>query len=884
MRFPGWLLNPPRRAVALGGVALLSTFAPGQGLAQPAASQPDTVVVPGAGYGAGGLTRLLLGAGYRDLWLTPLGVGRLRIDTLAPGVAPLRSGGGFTTRTLHLSASDGTRWVIRSVDKSPSQSLPELVRETVLARALDAQVMSFFPAAPLAVPPLLEAVGVLHVVPELVVVADGPELGEYRADFAGMLATVEIRPNDGPDGQPGFAGSRRIDSTEEMLEAVRARADRSVDAEEYLRARLVDLVVGDRDRAIDNWRWARFDVEGGQRYRPIPRDRDQAFIHFDGVLKRLASWWDPRLVRFTEDIGSVEGLTRNAWDLDRRFLPAVERPRWREITAEVRSALTDSVLDDAVERLPPDFRAHDGRELGLVLRARRDALPEASEAFYRLVVAETDLWGSDEPERVEVRGRPDGSVEVVWRRPGGEPGEAYRRRIFRPGETREIRIFLLGGDDRAFVEGLVHASPTVRIAGGEGRDEVSGSRGEGDVVFYDATDAAGAASSGVRGGGAIRRIPAAVPPPVAWGDSATTRNWGSRTQPVLVVRVAADVGLVLGGGFSRRAFGFVDEPYTGHLRVTAGYALAVGEGFANVEYDYRGLGPGAALRLSGEVSGLERVNFYGFGNAAEATEPDEFFRSEQLRFTVRALVERSAPPWSVRIGPGLTFSSTDTTDEASFLSMERPYGSGPFALASFRAAVIRDTRTGVSYLAPRSPLLVETARSTSSRGSRLRLEAALFPAVFDVQPSAFGWVEGDAVVHSPLFGSGRSSPTLVTVLGGRVVFGEAPFFESAVLGGRRTLRGYPRERFTGDAAVYSTAEIRVPLATTFERDLPTEVGLHAFVDIGKVWVDGASPGGVHASIGGGVWLAPLERALTVRASVAASDERVNLIVGTGFAL
>lgn len=838
-------------------------------------------MIPGPSYGASGPARFLLGAGYRELWLTPLGVHRLRIDTLAPGVAPLRSGGGFTTRTLHLSASDGTRWVIRSVDKSPSQSLPELVRETVLARALDAQVMSFFPAAPLAVPPLLEAVGVLHVTPELVVVADGPELGEYREAFGGMLATLEIRPDDGPDGQLGFAGSGRIDSTEEMLEAVRARADRSVDAKEYLRARLVDLVVGDRDRAIDNWRWARFEAEGGQRYRPIPRDRDQAFIHFDGMLKRLASWWDPRLVRFAEDIGSVEGLTRNAWDLDRRFLTAVDRPRWMEITAEVRSALTDSVLDAGVGRLPPELRARRGRTLRRVLGARRDALPEASEAFYRLVVEEADLWGSDQPEWVDVIGRTDGSVEVAWRTPADQPDEAYRTRIFRAEETREIRIFLLGGDDRVLVEGLVGASPTVRIVGGEGRDEVTAPEGDGEVVFYDATDAATSEGDGSR---SMRRVPIDVAPPVAWGDSATARNWGSRTQPVIVARVAADVGPVLGGGFSRRVFGFVDEPYASHLRATAGYAPAGGQGFANVEYEYRGFGARGALRFWGEISGLDRVNFYGFGNAVEATEPDEFHRSKHTRLTARIQLERSAPPWTVRIGPGVTFSSTDTTAEASILSLERPYGSGPFALASVRAAVTRDTRTGVSYLAPRSPLLVETARSASSRGSRLRLEAALFPAALDVQPTAFGWVEGDAVVHVPLFASGRSSPILVAALGGRVIVGEAPFFESAVLGGRRTLRGYPRERFAGDGALYSSAEIRVPLATTLDGDLPTEVGLHAFVDIGRVWVDGASPEGMHASVGGGLWLAPLERALTVRASIAVSEERVNLIVGTGFAL
>ena len=55
----------------------------------------------------------------------------------------------------------------------------------------------------------------------------------------------------------------------------------------------MDLLVGDRDRSVNNHLWARFpDTDGGYVWRPIPRDRDQAFVQFDGFLKGLARFYE----------------------------------------------------------------------------------------------------------------------------------------------------------------------------------------------------------------------------------------------------------------------------------------------------------------------------------------------------------------------------------------------------------------------------------------------------------------------------------------------------------------------------------------------------------------------------------------------------------------
>jgi hypothetical protein len=218
--------------------------------------------------------------------------------------------------------------VLRSVNKSP-QALAEEFQGTPVEAIVQDQMSSFHPSGALVVAGLLEAVGVLHPEPRLVVIPDDPRLGEFRSQFAGMLALFEERPDDLPEGRAGFAGSRRIRQTDDLFDALEDDPRNRVDLRELLKSRLVDLLVGDRDRSVNNYLWARFpDLDGGYVWRPIPRDRDQAFVQFDGFLKGIARFYEPRLVRFSSDYPNIKALTRNAWDIDRNLLVGLDRATW----------------------------------------------------------------------------------------------------------------------------------------------------------------------------------------------------------------------------------------------------------------------------------------------------------------------------------------------------------------------------------------------------------------------------------------------------------------------------------------------------------------------------------------------------------------------------
>jgi len=88
-------------------------------------------------------------------------------------------------------------------------------------------------------------------------------------------------------------------------------------------------------------------------------------------------------------------------------------------------------------------------------------------------------------------------------------------------------------------------------------------------------------------------------------------------------------------------------------------------------------------------------------------------------------------------------------------------------------------------------------------------------------------------------------------------WGNPEFFQGQTLGGLDNLRGFRRFRFNGDAVVYNNTEVRLRLFNLKTYLLPATVGLLAFNDVGRVWLEGEESDKWHNTFGAGVWLAPL---------------------------
>ena len=275
------------------------------GVLSAAAAQAPArqTVAAGKQYQAGGFTRLWLGADYRQLWATPVSVEVLDLAKEAGGLKPVRRVGrpadeGAGARRggraqLHLPrARQGRLPPARRVD-------PEL-KNTVVAKMLDSLMAAQHPASELIARGILDAVGIPCPDWRLVVLPDDPALGEFQKDFAGAIGVFAVYPKPAKGGVPGFLGATEIIDHAEMYKRLQAGDGDAVDAQALLKARLVDIFMGDWDRHRKQWRWAK--VPGNPLWVPIPEDRDQAFSRYEGLRPRHGPRQRPALPELRAEV------------------------------------------------------------------------------------------------------------------------------------------------------------------------------------------------------------------------------------------------------------------------------------------------------------------------------------------------------------------------------------------------------------------------------------------------------------------------------------------------------------------------------------------------------------------------------------------------------
>ena len=109
-----------------------------------------------------------------------------------------------------------------------------------------------------------------------------------------------------------------------------------------------------------------------------------------------------------------------------------------------------------------------------------------------------------------------------------------------------------------------------------------------------------------------------------------------------------------------------------------------------------------------------------------------------------------------------------------------------------------------------------------------------------------------------------------------------PYYEAAFLGGSDNVRGLREQRFAGRSSLYGSAELRVGLGRFFFL-FPGDFGLFGFGDVGRVFQEDTPFDEWHTSYGGGIWIAPVLRAATIRVSMGRSEQQTAIYVGLGFA-
>ena len=852
-----------RRAIALTACILALAVAPlgAQASGQRLVPGDTVTVTPDGRYPAGPLHRFLLGSNHRSLWETPMRVQVLDLATFAGGLTPIRRGGGLQTRSLRFAGADGRVYSFRSLDKDASRALDPELRRSVAARVLQDQISALLPVSALVVDPLLEAAGVLHASPVLRVMPDDPALGEFREEFGGLVGLVEERPDEGPDGEPGFAGSTRVAGSERFLELVEEDPRHQVDAEEYLRARLMDFFVGDWDRHPDQWRWAEFEEGDRSRWEPIPRDRDWALANIGGVLVAIVGYLQPHYKGFEREYPSAFRASWSGRALDRHLLSELGRADVQRVAAELQTLLSDEVLDIAVGRLPDSYAALIGDELSEALRHRRDELPALTMEFFDLLANEVDIFATDEDELLTVDRHADGRTTVSIREE--DASRAHFERTFEPTETSEVRVFMRGGRDEVVVTGEGPAEIRVHVVGGGNDDRFHDRTRGARVHFYDD-----------RGDNEFEVGPATTvdesdyeepEDPGSATHQARPRDWGSRAVPLPYALYDSDLGLVLGAGFVRWGYGFRHFPH--ETRVSASIGMSTGSGRPRGEFSatFPLWGRNLRGRLRGHWTGAEVQRFFGFGNGTQLDSTRAFYEAgqEEIQLDLRMEWVGSEQLW-VGIGPRLRYFEP-FNETGRLIDSVAPYGfdlSG-FAELGVVGALTLDTRDH---------------RLNPTRGVHVEAEARAFPGVLDAT-EAFAGVRARVSTYREIPTPGR--PVIAVRVGGERLFGMYPYQEAAYLGGGTDLRAFRNERFAGDGSVFANAELRIGLGEFFFQ-VPADFGVFGLVDTGRVFHDVDTDDSFHTAVGGGLWFAFAGRGNTVSVGFADSAEDRGFYVRAGF--
>ncbi len=840
---------------------------------------PDSIgYIAAPNYEAGKSKRFWLGRNYRDAWTAGLQLPVLNMDTYKGGLHPIKKGGGLQSKSLRLEAADGKQYVLRSIYKDASLILPEFVQNTIFDTIFQDQMSMDHPYGALIIPPLADAAGVYHTNPSFFYVPAQPRLGDFNDIFAHEAYLFEERPAKNRDDVGSFGRSEKIVSYRRMLKETRDDHDHMIDQKQALYSRLFDIYIGDWDRHDDQWRWATFKEDGKTMYRPIPRDRDHAFLSFRGVLPWLVSrkWGARQLHSFDHDIHDIAGLCFNGRFFDRAYINEKDLNDWVAAARDMQSNLTDEVIENAVGLWTDTLFTLNGAEIISKLKSRRDKLHEFAQEYYSFLAKEVEVVGTDKRERFEIERMEGGKTKVTVFALNKEREVKYLlySRVFDRKETKEIRLFGLKGDDEFLVSGSSGANMMLRIIGGPGEDiikdesKVSGGK---KTRIYDLEREENTVVLGQEAKSKISNDPKV-------NEYNRLAYKYPKTTPLILPANNPDDGFNLGLGFIRTLHGFRKSPYDAKHQFMLSYAFETKAAKIQYSGDFIERVGAWDLLLDVEAFAPSFVhNFFGLGNNTQFTEQDDlnFNRLRYGRVRINPSLKKQFALNTQQLKFGFHYTLTDPTRNVDRISAPE------FDNISGLTDPDYDPQ---HYAGLQFGYHIDNVDNlfNPTRGMRFNLSSSWNLDVQQTDKNYLNFSTDLSFYYTPF----SPFPLTFAFRGGYAAnFGEYEFYQANFLGRRRNLRGYRGERFGGDKALFFNSEARLELFRIKGFVLPVNVGVLGFYDTGRIWHDQDPEGDAfeewHPGWGGGLFISPYNM-LILSGTLTKSDEWDFVEVKLGF--
>ncbi|MFK7749881.1 MAG: metallophosphoesterase [Kordia sp.] len=826
--------------------------------------------------------KFLWGERYRELYSTPVTAPTVDLDTLYGGLKPVRKGGGNQSKSLRLEDKNGTQYVMRALRKQALRYLQAVLfkdqyikgqfDDTITEDLLLDVFSGAHPYAPFAVGTLADAAQVYHTNPILYYVPKQNALGQYNDEFGGELYMIEEHTSEGHSSKASFGYQDELLSTDDLMKQLHKDEDLVIDEASYIRARLFDMLIGDWDRHQDQWRWIEFKENGKKVYRPMPRDRDQAFSKMsDGFLLGTAVKIIPtaRLLRkYEEDLEDVKGINVEPYPLDMELIQQSKKEIWDAEVKRIQEGVTDEVIEKAFLSFPPEVRGESLEEIKKYLKGRRENLQAISDRYYKLVNKLAVIKGTNKDDWFDVERMPNGQTKVTaYRIKGGKKKDIFHERIYAKTETKEIWIYALDDDDVFHVFGKGNNLIKIRLIGGQNNDTYDIKNGK-KLTFYDYRSKKNTIVTNK-------------------GTKVLTDNYETNvydykklkngtTQILPTIGSNPDDGFKLGFSTTITDFGFERNPFTSRHTIRGAYYFAT-NGF---DVGYTGefgnvVGRWNLLLDVNFNSPNYAVNFFGFGNNTPNPEAEENDGLEvdldYNRVKIRTIRFTPSLIWRGQLGgsfqAGLSYESNEIQRTAGrFLEQSFPANSSVFDKQDFYGVNAKYHFQNINNAA------------FPTMGMEVSLETGYKNNVSTSK--GFAYVIPAFSIDHQLVASGQL--VLATKLRGHINFGdEFEFYQGANLGANTGLRGYRNERFTGKSAFVQSTDIRLNLRKIKTGLMPLDIGLFGGFDYGRVWVENDPSKKWNTSLGGGIWFNGADM-LAANISVFNSDDGMRFAFGFGF--
>jgi Haemolysin secretion/activation protein ShlB/FhaC/HecB len=792
--------------------------------------------------------KIALGNRYRDAWSQPIRVPVFDLNDEYRHLKIVEEGGGRTTRSLRLEANDGKQYVLRSLFKDVRRGKMSTFMYNTVLEDITADLKSgLHPYSALAVPRLADAAGIYHTNPKVVFLAAQPRLAPYNEGHAGGLYLFEERPDDDNWADaPNFGNSKEIVGTQDLLAAMAKSHKHRPDADWTLRSRLFDLWINDTDRHDDQWRWAKLpQPDSTTLYRPIPRDRDQAFYDLRGILPFIGSRrWMPKSSRgFHRKIWDVPGQSRSAGSFDRSFLSPLDHEAWMQTAQKLQASLTDEAIEAAFAAWPPEVYQYNAVEMMDILKARRNSLVKDAKKLYRFLSKYVNVVGTNKKDRFEVVRSSGGETEVSVfdLKKDGSKGDRFFHRVFKKSETKEIRLYGLDAGDEFHLSGKAGRGILVRIIGGDGKDEVADESSAGvfrkKTIVYDTPDGMDEKGDEIC-------------------DLRSNRlkvNEYNRSEfrynsylPSIQFGRTVDDGLLLGGGVSFTRYRFRKLPY-GSRHQFAG-RTSLNTNAINLRYVGDFVKSVGNLDFNPEIRFDRPIifNFFGLGNDSRDTATSSQFNWVRMeKLAVQPLLKKT---WfngrnTTRLGP--FFEKVEVENRAGRITDTDALPPGSLAQRRFAGLIFQHDYSAVDQGAiPRN-------------GIKLHVGATYYRNLSD--GLNYTRTEGNLTTYVTV--GSKMELTIATRIGGAALSNDDfLFYHSNNLGGNSFLRGFRNNRFAGRALFYHNTDLRWKLFFVKNRVAPFDFGLTTGLDYGRVWSGKANGGKLHSGFSPGFWIAPYKLA------------------------